>query len=125
MSQVVHVEQGLRFPGSHQVPEKTFETVIKKDLPRLIKKCEGMCDKVIRPDDDGLLVQSYGTSMQADRKTGQKIQVWFNVFHFNLQYLETFGRENDYGPGKRFQKNSGRQLNTEETYQSRKVCKYI
>ena len=84
-----------------------------------------MCDKVIRPDDDGLLVQSYGTSMQADRKTGQKIQVWFNVFHFNLQYLETFGRENNYGPGKRLQKNSGRQLNTEETYQSRKVCKYI
>ena len=27
---------------------------------------------MIRPDDDGMLVKSYGTSMWVDRKTGQE-----------------------------------------------------
>ena len=60
-----------------------------------------MCGKEIRPDDDGMLVKSYGIIMWTDRKTGlEKSKFGPMYIHFNLQCLETFDRENIYGAGK-------------------------
>ena len=102
MSQVEDAEQGLRFPDQRQVPEKAFELHLRKDLSRLIKKCQGMCGKVIWPDDDGKLVKSYGTSPWTDRKIGEEPKFGSMYIHFNSQFLETFDREDNYGPKKRF-----------------------
>ena len=58
---------------------------------------------MIRPDDDGMLVKSYGTSMWPDRKTGQeKCKFGPMYIHFNSQCLETFDREKNYGLGSCF-----------------------
>ena len=72
MSLVEDGDQGLRFPDPRQVLEKAFELHLRKDLPGLIKKCQGMCGKVIRPNDNGMLANSYGTSTWTDRKAGQE-----------------------------------------------------
>ena len=69
----------------------------------MIEKCQGMCGKVVRPDDDGMLVKSYGTSTWTDRKTGQEKSKFGPIcIYFNSQCLGTSDRENNYGPGKRF-----------------------
>ena len=103
MSQVKDVDQGLRFPDPRQVLEKAFELHLRKDLPGLIKKCQGMCGKVIRPNDNGMLANSYGTSTWTDRKAGQEKSKFGPMYiQFNSQCLETFDRENNYGPGKCF-----------------------
>ena len=102
-SQVEDVELGLSFLDLHKAPEKAFELLLRKDLPLLIKTCQGMCGKEIRPDDDGMLVKSYGIIMWADRKTGQEKSKFGPMYiHFNLHCLETFDRENIYGAGKRY-----------------------
>ena len=51
MYQVEDNEHSLRFSDPHQVPEKVFELHSRKDLPRLIKKCQAVCGKVIRVDE--------------------------------------------------------------------------
>ena len=103
MSQPDDVEQGLRFPHPRQVTDKAFELHLGKDLPRLIKKCQGMCGKVIRPDGSGMLVKPYGAVTWTDRKIGHEKSKFGPIYiHFNSQCLETFDRENNYGPGKRF-----------------------
>ena len=103
VSQVEDVDQGLRFPNPRQVLEKAFELHLRKDLPGLIKKCQGMCGKVIRPNDNGMLANSYGTSTWTDRKAGQEKSKFGPMYiHFNSQCLETIDRENNYGPGKCF-----------------------
>ena len=97
------VEQDLRFPDPRQVPEKAFELYLRKHLPRLIKKYQRMCGKVIKLNDDEMLVKSYGISTWIGRKTGQeKSKFGLMYISFNSQCLETFDIENNYGPGKRF-----------------------
>ena len=62
-----------------------------------------MCGKVIRSDDDGMPVKSYGTSTWTDKKTGQKKSRFGSMyFYFNSQCFGIFDGENNDGPGKRF-----------------------
>ena len=93
----------IRFADPRKVPEKQFELHLRNDLPRSIKKCQGMCGKVIKPEDDGLLVRSYGTSTWTDRTTGAERSKFGPMYiHFNEKCLETFDSENFYGPGSHF-----------------------
>lgn len=106
----------LRFADPRLEPEKQFELYFRKDLPRLIKKCQGMCGKPIRPDDDDMIVKSYGTSTWTDRNTGLERSKFGPMYiHFNQKCLETFDSENSYGPGNRFDYNRVEVHNSTQT----------
>ena len=93
----------MRFSDPREVQEKKFELHFPKDLPRIIKKCQGMCGKDIKPDDDGMLVRSYGTKTWTDRKTGiEKSKFGPMYVHFNQTCMERYDTENIYGPGNSF-----------------------
>ena len=62
--------ENVRFFDPRKDPGQQFELYFRKDLPRLVTKCQGQCSKSIKPDDDNLLVRTYGTSSWTDQKTG-------------------------------------------------------
>jgi len=97
-------EESSRFQDPREAEqEKKFELHFRKDLPRLVKKCQGLCGKVIKPDDDDMLVRSYGTSTWTDRKTGSERSKYGPMYvHFNQKCLEMFDTANHYGPGNSF-----------------------
>ena len=83
-------------------PETQFELHFRKDLPKLVTKCRGQCGVVIKPDEEGMLVRSYGTSM-TDRKTGASKSKYDKLYiHFNQKFLEAFDSIKFYGPGHQF-----------------------
>lgn len=93
----------LRFSDPRIDPEKQFELHFRKDLPRLIKKCQGMCGKTIKPDSNDMVIKSYGTSTWTDRSSGTERSKFGPMYiHFNQKCLENFDSEKHYGPGSRF-----------------------
>ena len=60
-----------------------------------------MCGKMIKPEDDGLLVWTYGKISWTDKSTGAERSKFGPMYiHFNQKCLEN--SENFYGPSKRF-----------------------
>ena len=80
MYQVEDNEQSLRFSDPHQVPEKVFELHSRKDLPRLIKKCQAVCGKVIRVDEKSQ-EQDPGQIEKLDQKNPSLVQCTFTLIH--------------------------------------------
>ena len=93
----------VRFMDPRKEPETQFELHFRKDLPRLVTKCQGQCGVAIKPDEEGMLVRSYGTSSWTDRKTGASKSKYGKLYiHFNQKCLEAFDSKNFYGPGHQF-----------------------
>ena len=61
-----------------------------------------MCGKVIRSDDDGVLAKFTEQARGQIEKLNKKAKFGRMYIDFNSQCLETFDRENNYGPGKCF-----------------------
>lgn len=96
-------EEGARFLDPREKQVKQFEIYFRNSLPRSIKRCHGMCGKVINPEDDGLLVRTYGKTTWTDKSTGAERSKFGPMYvHFNQKCLENSDSENFYGPSKSF-----------------------
>ena len=58
--------------------KKTFELHLRKNVPRLVRRCQGNCRK--RITEDYFLVVKFVWNKQMDRlKREQNIQIWTDV----------------------------------------------
>ena len=81
----------------NSTPE-VFELHFRKNLPRQITKCQGICGKKITPDDNGLLVRTYGPMTWTERGTGREISKYGPMYiHFSGRCLKAFDSKNYYG----------------------------
>ena len=96
-------ENELRFSDPRVDPIKIFVLFLRKDLPRAVKICQGLCGKSITPDEKCMLVKSCGTSHWSDKNTGQEMSKFGPMYiHFNEKCLINFDCDRYYGPGSRF-----------------------
>ena len=93
--------QSLRFQDPDQEQGKAFELHLRKDLPKLVKKCQGQCGKQIT-DKCFLLVKSFGTIHWTDNSGNSCSRFGPMYIHFDRKCLEQFDTEESYGPSKRF-----------------------
>ena len=90
-----------RFQDPDQEQGKAFELHLRKDLPKLVKKCQGQCGKQIT-DKCFLLVKSFGTIHWTDNSGNSCSRFGPMYIHFDRKCLEQFDTEESYGPSKRF-----------------------
>ena len=96
-------DENARFFDPREEQEKQFEIHFRIDLPRSIKRCQGMCGKVIKPEEKDMLVRTYGKSSWTDKVTGTERSKFGPMYvHFNQKCLETCNSEKFYGPGNHF-----------------------
>ena len=73
----------------------------RKNLPKLISKCQGRCGKNITPNDI-LILKTSGKTSWTDKKTGQQREKFGPMYlHFQEDCLKNFG-EKDYTIGESF-----------------------
>ena len=96
-------EESSRFSDPREKQVKQFEIHFRNSLPRSIKRCQGMCGRMIKPEDDGLLVRTYGRTTWTDKSTGAERSKFGPMYvHFNQKCLENSDSETFYGPSKSF-----------------------
>ena len=74
---------------------------MKKDLSKLVKRCQGNCGRVIS-NDGVLVVKSYGTIQQRETNETEKSRLGPIYIHFQEKCLRGYDKDTYYGPGKRF-----------------------
>ena len=88
----------VRFPDPRKSTPEVFELHFRKNIPRQITKCQGMCGKKITPDDNGLLVRTYGTTTWTERGNGREMSKYGPMYiHFSCSCLKAFDSKNYYG----------------------------
>ena len=91
----------IRFPDPCNDQPKIFELHMKKDLSKLVKRCQGNCGRVISYN-DFLVVKSYGTIQWRETKRTEKSRFGPMYIHFQEKCLRGYEKDTYYGPGKRF-----------------------
>ena len=93
----VAATEEVRFLHPRESTPEVFELHFRKNLPRQITKCQGMCGKKITPDDNGLLVRTYGTTTWTERGTGREMSKYGPMYiHFSGRCLKAFDSKNYY-----------------------------
>ena len=74
---------------------------MKKDLSKLVKRCQGNCGRVIS-NDDVLIAKSYGTIQWRETNGTEKSRFGPMYIHFQEKCLRGYDKDTYYGPRKRF-----------------------
>ena len=74
---------------------------MKKDLSKLVKRCQGNCGRVIS-NDDVLIVKSYGTIQWRETNGTEKSRFGPMYIRFQEKCLRGYDKDTYYGPRKRF-----------------------
>ena len=91
----------ISFNDPRKKPEQEYSLHLRKNLPKLISKCQGRCGKNITPNDI-LIVKTSGKTSWTDKKTGQQREKFGPMYlHFQDDCLKNFG-EKDYTIGESF-----------------------
>ena len=70
-------EGSIRFADPDRNRKKTFELHLRKDVPRLVQRCQGNCGK--RITEDCFLVVNRLEQADGQQKRERKIQIWTDV----------------------------------------------
>ena len=81
--------------------KKRFELRLRKDVPRLVHRCQGNCGKQIT-EDCFQVVKSFGTSRLTDKNGNERSKFGPMYLHFEKNCLQNFDSENHYGPSQNF-----------------------
>ena len=91
----------MRFADPDMNLKKRFELRLRKDVPRLVHRCQGNCGKQIT-EDCFLVVKSFGTSRLTDKNGNERSKFGPMYLHFEKNCLQNFDSENHYGPSQSF-----------------------
>ena len=88
----------IRFVDPRKDPPQVFEAHLRKNLPRSIEKCRGACGVKITPNDQGMLIRTYGTTRWTNKRTGQEESRHGPMYiHFRDDCLKRFNSSTHYG----------------------------
>ena len=91
----------ISFNDPRKKPKQEYSLHLRKNLPKLISKCQGRCGKDISPNDI-LIVKTSGKTSWSDKKTGQQKEKFGPTYlHFEEDSLKNFG-EKEYIIGESF-----------------------
>ena len=90
-------QEEIRFSGSNEKRPKIFELHLRKDVPKLVKKCQGKCGRKIEQDFFAV-VRSYGESTWTDSNGNEHSKFGSLYIHFERKCLEKFDGDVWYGP---------------------------
>ena len=94
-------QSSMRFADPDRNRKKTLELNLRKDVPRLVQRCQGNCGKRIT-EDCFLVVKSFGTSRWTDKNGNKRFKFGQMYLHFEKNCLQNFDLENHYGPSQSF-----------------------
>ena len=79
-------EISMRFADPDMNLKKRFELHLRKDVPRLVHRCQGNCGKQIT-EDCFLVVKSFGTSRLTDKNGNERSKFGPMYLHFEKNCL--------------------------------------
>ena len=92
----------ISFLDPRSDPEPVYELYIKKNLPKNVKKCQGMCGREItNTAKDKLVVKTIGPS--SFFKNGKEVNTYGPLYiHFMSSCLKRFDKNTYYAPREEF-----------------------
>ena len=94
-------EEPFRLNDPDSLQPKLFQLHLQKDVPAVVRKCQGNCGKKLGMD-NFLVVKSFGKTTWTDKKGNKKSKFGPLYMHFDRACLENFDSENFHGPSKKF-----------------------
>ena len=93
--------RSISFADPRKKPKQEYSLHLRKNLPKLISKCQGRCGKNISPNGK-LIVKTSGKTSWTDKKTGQQKEKFDPMYlHFQEDCLKNFD-EKDYTSNESF-----------------------
>ena len=94
-------QEEIRFNDPNEKRPKVFELHLRKDAPKLAKKCQGKCGQNIEQDCFAV-VRSYGENTWTDSNGNENSKFGPLYIHLERKCLEKFDGDVCYGPNLSF-----------------------